>query len=100
MYDTGGRDFWLLACWVERVSSEVTPRVTRAGTASGCTRTKPNLYLYLNTPSRGRSEIYLEVTVSCCIQTANLYLCFKNIKPQQRYELLAHRILPKGYPSR
>ena len=37
MYETGGKDFWLLACWVERVSSDVTPRVTRAGTASGCT---------------------------------------------------------------
>jgi hypothetical protein len=24
-----------LACWVERVSREVTPRVTLAGTASG-----------------------------------------------------------------
>ena len=35
MYDTGGRDFWLFACWVERVRREVTPSVTRAGTASG-----------------------------------------------------------------
>ena len=35
MYDTGGSDFWLFACCVDRVSSEVTPRVTLAGTASG-----------------------------------------------------------------
>ena len=35
MYETGGNDFWLLACCVERVSRLVTPRVTRAGTASG-----------------------------------------------------------------
>jgi hypothetical protein len=35
IYETGGRDFWLLAWWVERVSREVTPRVTLAGTASG-----------------------------------------------------------------
>ncbi len=35
IYETSGRDFWLLVCWVERVSREVTPRVTLAGTASG-----------------------------------------------------------------
>ena len=35
MYDTGGSDFWLLACWVDRVSKLVTPRVTLAVTASG-----------------------------------------------------------------
>ena len=35
MYETGGSDFWLFACCVERVSRLVTPRVTRAGTASG-----------------------------------------------------------------
>ena len=35
IYETGGSDFWLLACWVERVRREVTPRVTLAGTASG-----------------------------------------------------------------
>jgi len=34
-YDTGGREAWDLACWVDRVSSDVTPRVTRAGAASG-----------------------------------------------------------------
>jgi hypothetical protein len=34
-YETGGRDAWDLACWVDRVSSDVTPRVTRAGAASG-----------------------------------------------------------------
>ena len=35
MYETGGNDFWLLACCVERVSRLVTPKVTLAGTASG-----------------------------------------------------------------
>ena len=35
MYETGGRDFWLLACWVDKVSRLVTPNVTLAGTASG-----------------------------------------------------------------
>ena len=35
IYETGGSDFWLLACWVDRVSKLVTPKVTRAGTASG-----------------------------------------------------------------
>ena len=35
IYETGGNDFWLLACCVERVSRLVTPKVTRAGTASG-----------------------------------------------------------------
>ena len=35
MYETGGNDFWLLACCVDRVSKLVTPRVTLAGTASG-----------------------------------------------------------------
>ena len=35
MYDTGGSDFWLLACWVDNVSKLVTPKVTLAGTASG-----------------------------------------------------------------
>lgn len=34
-YDTGGRLACDLACCVERVSSEVTPSVTRAGAASG-----------------------------------------------------------------
>lgn len=34
-YDTGGKEACDLACWVERVSREVTPRVTRAGAASG-----------------------------------------------------------------
>lgn len=34
-YETGGRDAWLLACCVERVSKEVTPSVTLAGAASG-----------------------------------------------------------------
>lgn len=34
-YETGGKEAWLLACCVERVSNEVTPRVTRAGAASG-----------------------------------------------------------------
>ena len=35
MYETGGRDFWLFACCVERVRRLVTPSVTLAGTASG-----------------------------------------------------------------
>ena len=35
IYETGGNDFWLLACCVERVSRLVTPKVTLAGTASG-----------------------------------------------------------------
>ncbi len=35
MYETGGKDFWLFACCVERVSRLVTPNVTLAGTASG-----------------------------------------------------------------
>lgn len=34
-YETGGRDAWLLACCVDRVSNEVTPNVTLAGAASG-----------------------------------------------------------------
>lgn len=34
-YETGGKEAWLLACCVERVSNEVTPKVTRAGAASG-----------------------------------------------------------------
>ena len=34
-YETGGRDAWLFACCVERVSKEVTPSVTLAGAASG-----------------------------------------------------------------
>lgn len=34
-YETGGRDAWLFACCVERVSNEVTPNVTLAGAASG-----------------------------------------------------------------
>lgn len=34
-YETGGNDAWLFACWVERVKSDVTPRVTLAGAASG-----------------------------------------------------------------
>lgn len=34
-YETGGNEAWLLACCVERVSNEVTPRVTLAGAASG-----------------------------------------------------------------
>lgn len=34
-YETGGNEAWLLACCVDRVSSEVTPRVTLAGAASG-----------------------------------------------------------------
>jgi hypothetical protein len=35
MYETGGKDFWLLACCVESVRRLVTPSVTLAGTASG-----------------------------------------------------------------
>ena len=35
IYETGGRDFWLFACWVDNVSRDVTPNVTLAGTASG-----------------------------------------------------------------
>lgn len=35
MYETGGSPFCELASCVESVSSEVTPSVTRAGTASG-----------------------------------------------------------------
>ena len=35
IYDTGGKDFWLFACWVDNVSKLVTPNVTLAGTASG-----------------------------------------------------------------
>ena len=35
MYETGGKDFWLLACCVDNVSKLVTPKVTLAGTASG-----------------------------------------------------------------
>jgi hypothetical protein len=35
MYETGGSDFCELACCVESVRSDVTPRVTLAGTASG-----------------------------------------------------------------
>ena len=34
-YDTGGSDACDLACCVDSVSSDVTPRVTRAGAASG-----------------------------------------------------------------
>ena len=34
-YETGGKEAWLLACCVESVSNEVTPKVTRAGAASG-----------------------------------------------------------------
>lgn len=34
-YETGGNEAWLLACCVDRVSNEVTPRVTLAGAASG-----------------------------------------------------------------
>lgn len=34
-YDTGGKEACDLACWVDKVRSEVTPRVTRAGAASG-----------------------------------------------------------------
>lgn len=34
-YETGGKEAWLLACCVDRVSNEVTPRVTLAGAASG-----------------------------------------------------------------
>lgn len=34
-YDTGGKAAWLLACCVDRVSREVTPKVTLAGAASG-----------------------------------------------------------------
>lgn len=35
-YETGGKAAWLLACWVDRVNNEVTPKVTLAGAASGC----------------------------------------------------------------
>lgn len=34
-YETGGKDACDLACCVDRVSSEVTPKVTLAGAASG-----------------------------------------------------------------
>ena len=34
-YETGGSEACDFACCVDRVSSEVTPRVTRAGAASG-----------------------------------------------------------------
>lgn len=34
-YETGGKEAWLFACCVERVSKEVTPSVTLAGAASG-----------------------------------------------------------------
>lgn len=34
-YETGGSDACDLACWVDSVSNEVTPNVTRAGAASG-----------------------------------------------------------------
>lgn len=34
-YETGGKLAWDFACCVERVKREVTPRVTRAGAASG-----------------------------------------------------------------
>jgi len=34
-YETGGKEAWLLACCVDRVSNEVTPNVTLAGAASG-----------------------------------------------------------------
>lgn len=34
-YDTGGRDACDLACCVDSVSNDVTPRVTLAGAASG-----------------------------------------------------------------
>ncbi|CAG0900418.1 unnamed protein product [Darwinula stevensoni] len=35
MYETGGREAWDFACWVDRVRRDVTPKVTRAGAASG-----------------------------------------------------------------
>lgn len=35
IYETGGKEAWLFACCVDRVRRLVTPRVTRAGTASG-----------------------------------------------------------------
>ena len=34
-YDTGGREACDFACWVDKVSNDVTPNVTRAGAASG-----------------------------------------------------------------
>lgn len=34
-YDTGGKLACDFACWVDRVSRDVTPKVTRAGAASG-----------------------------------------------------------------
>ena len=35
IYDTGGSEACDFACWVDNVSKEVTPKVTRAGAASG-----------------------------------------------------------------
>lgn len=34
-YETGGKDAWDFACCVESVKSDVTPKVTLAGAASG-----------------------------------------------------------------
>lgn len=34
-YETGGKEAWLFACWVDKVSNDVTPNVTLAGAASG-----------------------------------------------------------------
>ena len=35
IYETGGREACDFACWVESVNKDVTPKVTRAGAASG-----------------------------------------------------------------
>lgn len=55
-YETGGNEAWLLACCVDRVSSDVTPRVTLAGAASGLIQNDTHCGIFGETEWRVESE--------------------------------------------
>lgn len=60
-YETGGNDAWLFACWVESVSNEVTPKVTRAGAASGFiqkdTHWKAHFFINVNVNTQNNQQL-------------------------------------------